>query len=251
MTRFSIVIPVFNASKTIVETINSCLNQSFSDFEIIVVDDYSVDESIKVLTGAVSDERLRIFRSDKNKGVSSTRNIGWENATGEYVAFLDSDDIWHTEKLSLINSYLKENKTDVLGHRYTDDFGLFSMRPEVVNATELKFWNILFRNYFNTSCLVVKRNIPFRFNEVMRYTEDHELLIRLSNRYQVMMLDCYLTLLSRPQLSVGGLSGNKWKMRKGEMKMYVSAAKTKKTVYALLPFLMIYSSFKHLIKIFR
>jgi hypothetical protein len=85
----------------------------------------------------------------------------------------------------------------------------------------------------------------------MRYTEDHELLIRISGIERIYLLNNYLTLLGRPQLSQGGLSGNKWKMRAGEIKMYFSACRSNYLVAFMLPLLVLYSLFKHALKIFR
>lgn len=106
MTTISIVIPAYNASKTIEETIRSVQNQTFSDFEMIVINDGSIDQTLEVLE-KISDKRLKIF-SYENKGVSAARNRGIENAKGEFIAFLDADDLWSPDKLERQHAELEK-----------------------------------------------------------------------------------------------------------------------------------------------
>ncbi len=102
--HFSIVVPVYNASATIEETIASVREQEVTDFELILIDDGSTDDSLsKMLRLACQDQRIRLISQD-NGGVSEARNQGIAMARGELVAFLDADDIWHPEKLSMHRS---------------------------------------------------------------------------------------------------------------------------------------------------
>jgi len=99
MPTISVIIPAYNAEKTILETINSVIKQTFSDFEIIVVNDGSTDRTVELLQD-IKDERLKVF-SYENGGASSARNRGIAHATGEYISFLDADDLWTHDKLEL------------------------------------------------------------------------------------------------------------------------------------------------------
>ncbi len=97
---FSVVVPVHNAAATIRATIASVLVQSDADFEIILIDDGSTDESLPILIDlATSDARIRVV-SQNNAGVAATRNLGVELSRGAMIAFLDADDLWHPEKLT-------------------------------------------------------------------------------------------------------------------------------------------------------
>ena len=89
---FSIVIPAFNREKEILRAINSCLTQSFTDFEVVVVDDASTDQTVAVVEG-VKDGRMRLVRHAVNRNVSPARNTGSSHSLGEWIVFLDSDDI--------------------------------------------------------------------------------------------------------------------------------------------------------------
>jgi glycosyltransferase involved in cell wall biosynthesis len=99
MPTISVIIPAFNAQATIKETIASVQAQTFSDFEIIVIDDGSTDGTLE-LVSTIKDERLRIF-SYENGGVAVARNRGISHATGEFIALLDADDLWTPDKLEL------------------------------------------------------------------------------------------------------------------------------------------------------
>lgn len=93
MNEVSIIIPVYNAEKTLDKCINSILNQSYKDYEIILVNDASLDGSINILRKyEKTDERINVINLEKNRGVSNARNIGIDAAKGKYVIFMDSDD---------------------------------------------------------------------------------------------------------------------------------------------------------------
>ncbi len=95
----SVVIPLYNKEQHIGTTINTVLSQSFQDFEIVVVDDGSTDESIQRVKD-IDDKRIRII-SQENAGVAAARNTGIKEAKGEYIAFLDADDEWQTYYISI------------------------------------------------------------------------------------------------------------------------------------------------------
>lgn len=106
MSVFSVVIPSFNRAYCLSRAIESVLEQSFSNFELIVVDDGSTDETEELVSSYLVDSRVRYFKTE-NQGVSRARNFGVEQARGEYLAFLDSDDQWLPNKLQLQMSFLE------------------------------------------------------------------------------------------------------------------------------------------------
>ena len=98
----SIIMPAYNTERTVKESVLSALKQTYTDFELIVIDDGSKDRTQEILQElAQSDARVRVLRNDPNIGVSRTRNRGIAEATGEWIAFLDSDDLWREDKLEL------------------------------------------------------------------------------------------------------------------------------------------------------
>src|SRR6516164_2276083 len=115
MPRVDVVIPVYNSAATVAESVESALGQTFTDFEIIAVDDGSTDTSAEVLSryGA----RIRVL-AQSNRGLSAARNAGVRLGTAEYVAFLDADDIWEPEMLKRTVAALDRLPHSVLA--YTD-----------------------------------------------------------------------------------------------------------------------------------
>lgn len=99
MARVSVITPTYNREETLPRTIESVLSQTFTEFEYIVVDDASTDDT-KAVVDSYDDDRLRYLRHQSNKRQAAARNTGLEEADGEYVAFIDSDDEWHPEKLA-------------------------------------------------------------------------------------------------------------------------------------------------------
>ncbi len=108
MPKHSVIIPLYNKEKYVVGAINSVLRQTIKDFEIIVVDDGSSDSGVDNIRREISDNRVKIL-SQKNSGVSVARNVGIRHSEGDYISFLDADDIWHPDKLKevemLFSSY--------------------------------------------------------------------------------------------------------------------------------------------------
>ena len=96
---FSILLPIYNREDFIAETLESVLNQSFQDWELVAVDDGSTDKSVRILE-EYSDDRIKIIKQ-KNAGAGAARNTAISNAKGEYFAFLDSDDLWNPNHLEL------------------------------------------------------------------------------------------------------------------------------------------------------
>ena len=103
MPQISIVVPVYNAEKYIEQTVDMVMKQTFTDWELILVEDCSKDNSAEVLRSLESelqDARIRVIYREKNEGAAKARNTGIDAATGRYLVFLDADDIWMENKLS-------------------------------------------------------------------------------------------------------------------------------------------------------
>ncbi|MUG99150.1 glycosyltransferase [Scytonema sp. UIC 10036] len=117
MSVISVVIPAYNAERTIWETIDSVLKQSFQDFELIVINDGSKDRTLEIVR-SIQDERVKIFSYD-NGGLPVARNRGISHATGEYIAFLDADDLWTPDKLELQLAALQQHPEAGVAYSWT------------------------------------------------------------------------------------------------------------------------------------
>ena len=112
----SIIMPNYNSEKYIKETIESVLAQTYQNWELIIVDDCSLDNSLE-LAKSFRDERIKIFSMSKNGGAAIARNKAIKEAQGKWIAFLDSDDLWITEKLEKQIAYMSNND---ISFSYTD-----------------------------------------------------------------------------------------------------------------------------------
>ncbi|WP_258101663.1 glycosyltransferase family 2 protein [Marinoscillum pacificum] len=113
----SVIIPTYNRERYILEAVNSVLSQTYGNIELIVVDDGSTDQT-KELIGSVRDPRLDYYRIDHIGHISSVRNIGLERCGGEYIAFLDSDDVWKRDKLAKQLNYLNQTEANAVISSY-------------------------------------------------------------------------------------------------------------------------------------
>jgi glycosyltransferase involved in cell wall biosynthesis len=111
MTAVSVVVPTYNRSSRLGSTLQSALDQTLTDIEVVVVDDASTDDTRSVAT-SFDDPRVRYLRHETNEGGAAARNTGIEAATGEYVAFLDDDDVWDPRKLERQRAYLDDKSDD-------------------------------------------------------------------------------------------------------------------------------------------
>ena len=102
------VIPLYNKAHTIVNTLSTVINQTFKDFEVIIVNDGSTDNGVEVIKSNFNDTRIRIINQE-NAGVSAARNRGVKEAQGDWIAFLDGDDEWHPKYLSIVRQTILEN----------------------------------------------------------------------------------------------------------------------------------------------
>lgn len=155
----SVVIPAFNAEKYIKDTLESVINQTYKNIEVIVVNDCSKDDTEKILEEYSSkDVRIRKYLNEKNSGVSFTRNFGISVAKGDWIAFVDSDDIWEKDKLEKQIKYAIKNDAGLVftGSKFIDEEGKKYNHilevPEKVTYKEL-----LKQNIISCSSVLVKK----------------------------------------------------------------------------------------------
>jgi teichuronic acid biosynthesis glycosyltransferase TuaG len=192
----SIITPMYNAQSYIVETINSVINQTYTNWEMIIIDNCSTDNSREIVEN-INDSRIKLIKLSYNSGgPARPRNIGIDNAKGEYIAFLDADDVWLPNKLEVQIKYMVDENLDFSSTReiYIDeeskslpktkkDFLLqFLTRKHDFNA-------ILLHNFIVNSSVIGKKDIfkKFRFDEdkMLIAIEDYYLWLELfMNNYK-------------------------------------------------------------------
>jgi teichuronic acid biosynthesis glycosyltransferase TuaG len=105
----SIIMPAYNSEKTIRESIKSIINQSYTNWELLIIDNCSADRTYKIIEEYLDDKRIHYIKNDNNYGVAFSRNVAIKKAKGEYIAFLDSDDLWSKFKLEKQLHFMKKN----------------------------------------------------------------------------------------------------------------------------------------------
>lgn len=220
----SIVTPTYNSQEYIEEAVLSVINQTYTNWELIIVDDCSKDETRRVLKKiAASDARVNVIYSNVNSGSGISRNIGLKHAKGQYVAFLDSDDIWELNKLELQIDYLRKTSAAIChtSFSFVDENG--DDRPGRVHASKsVDLERNLKRTEIGTSTAIINRNIvqkEFLFPS-MRARQDLKLWIDLlSSGYHSAGLDVPLV---KYRVRSGSVSSNKFKMLYVTFKVYIS-----------------------------
>lgn len=194
MPTISVIIPAYNAEQTILETIKSVRQQTFTDLEIIVLDDGSTDKTLELLQN-VEDNRLKIF-SYENSGVSVARNRGITHATGEFISFIDADDLWTSDKLELQLAALQQNLEAGVAYSWSTSFIDGREKTAFLHAPVFFegyiYDKLLVNNILsNGSNILVRRQAiesVGKFNPTLKYGEDWEFYVRLAAKWHFVLV---------------------------------------------------------------
>lgn len=188
MIKFTIILPVYNSSSTINDTINSILNQTYENYELLVIDDGSTDNSVDLIL-KYNDKRIIFFSQLNSGGPASPRNIGLKNAKGDMIAFIDSDDIWHVNKLLEISNINDISKFHLISHG-TVMLDMINLN-RYIYYPKVKFLKkvdlLKYGNPFVLSSLVIsnvfQKNNNIFFNESSNFksVEDFQFIIDFCN----------------------------------------------------------------------
>src|SRR3989344_4964531 len=200
MTMISIIILTYNRAGFISEAIKSALEQSFSDWELIIIDDASQDNTREIAEDyAKKDSRIKYFRNDEHLRISKSRNKALGLARGEYIAVLDSDDVWSDrDKLKKQYEFLERNKDYVLvggGVIVIDEHGKETRRYFNRESDENIRGKILFQNQFAHSSAMFKRDAALKvggYDENLNIGEDYDLWLKLGTLGKMANLKEYL-----------------------------------------------------------
>ncbi|MBW1709221.1 MAG: glycosyltransferase [Deltaproteobacteria bacterium] len=188
----SVIIPAFNRAGLLPRAVDSVLDQTFEDFELIVVDDGSTDQTLEVL--AAYQDRL-VLLTQPHKGVSAARNHGLSASRGGLVAFLDSDDYWLPEKLAVQVDFFRRNPLALICQ--TEEIWCRRGRRVTPGKRHAKPSGDIFERSLelclvSPSAVMIKRELFDRvgvFDETMPACEDYDLWLRIASRYPVYMID--------------------------------------------------------------
>jgi len=189
MPLVSVVIPTYNRAERLKRALESVFNQTFTDFEIIVVDDGSQDNTEEIIKN-MQDPRIRFIKHPRNLGVSAARNTGIKASKGRYIAFLDSDDLWDRKKLEkqLIKIFQERADLCYTSVVFKTEKGKI-VRKQVALYSGYIFPILLKKNIIGTaSCVMVRQEIFKKvglFNRNLSYREDYEMWLRIARTSKV------------------------------------------------------------------
>jgi len=157
----SVITPVYNAEEFLNETIDSVLNQTYTSFEYLLIDDYSTDSSAEIIKEfSKRDSRVKYIKLEENSGAAVARNTGLENAKGRFIAFIDSDDKWYPEKLEDQLSFMKNDRK---AFTYTKYERISENEGEVLGAPDfpkkLDYSGLLKNTAIACSTVVIDRQV--------------------------------------------------------------------------------------------
>ena len=196
----SVIIPTYNRRELLLRAIDSVLHQTCADIEVIVVDDASTDGTQTAVL-ELHDERVRYVRQSENAGACAARNRGVDMARGEYIAFQDSDDVFHPEKLEKQLAYLLETGADVTvcAMNRVRLSGAWEASPPMAENRPLPYQELLLENLCSTQCILGRAEVfrEVRFDEALPRLQDWDLMLRIARRFRVMLdarplVDVYL-----------------------------------------------------------
>ena len=220
----SVVMPVYNAERFLRQAVESVLNQSYQNIELIMVDDCSKDNSCQImLEYAGKDRRVCAIRGEKNQGVARVRNRGIQLAKGEYIALLDSDDVWEKNKIERQIALLQEKNADIAycSLDFIDENDKKIKKPFIVSL-ETNYKSMAVRCVFTCSTILAQAELlkqhPFRPEY---YHEDFVLWMELM-KLPVKAVGDQAVLMHNRQVS-GSRSNNKLHAAKHRWKIYREA----------------------------
>ena len=189
--KVDIILPNYNSSKFLKETIKSILNQTYKQWKLIIVDDFS-DKKTREILNKISNKKIKIFKLNKNYGAGFCRNFAIKKSNSPYLAFIDSDDIWKKNKLKNQINFMEKNNFLFTYTNY-ETFG--DKIKKVLNPRKLNYFNFIRNTSIATSTMMVKRKIvgKIRFTNT-EICEDYFFKCKLLKKTKyAYCLDEYLT----------------------------------------------------------
>jgi glycosyltransferase involved in cell wall biosynthesis len=206
----SVIIPAYNSEKTIKITIDSVLNQTFKNFELIVINDGSTDSTLDIIS-QIQDYRLKVLSFD-NAGGNVSRNRGLHQAVGEFISFLDADDIWTTDKLASQLEALQANTDAKVAYSWTDyidENGKFLVTGNHLTVNGDVYERLLVSNFLENGSnpLIYRADLVELggFDESLKAAQDWDMWLRLAAKYSFI---CVPSVQILYRVSANSLSAN-------------------------------------------
>lgn len=245
--KVTVITPSYNSGKYISETIKSVINQTYSNWEMLIVDDCSTDNSISIINDyCTSDNRIRLIKLEENGGAAVARNRGIKEANGRFIAFLDSDDLWHPEKLkNQIGIMIEKN----IPFTFTS-YQLISEGGElgkiIKSKAEVSYRNAIMSNPIGCLTVVIDTNFFGKvYMPLIKKRQDLGLWLKLLRKTTAIGIEESLAFY---RVRKDSISSNKFKLVKYHWILY---RKYEKTPFFVSLYYVIYYSLSKLLNILR
>ena len=223
----SIISPSYNSSDFIEETINSISAQTYQNWELIVVDDCSKDNTVSILKKlSKNDSRIKIFTNTTNKGAAISRNIGLENASGRFIAFIDSDDLWYPQKLEIQINFMLSNFYPIsfTSYELIDEMGL-PLNKIMQTVEKIDYRGYMKNTIIGMSTSMIDRSLvgnEFRFTNIRTRQDTYLWITLLKKGHKAYGIN---QILAKYRVRSDSISANKIKAAKRVWYLYYNLEK--------------------------
>ncbi|PEX06320.1 glycosyl transferase [Bacillus cereus] len=216
----SVIMPCYNGQAYLEEAIQSVLSQSYSSLELLIIDDASTKPIKNIISKFIYDKRVRLIQHQENQGVAIARNTGLKNSKGRYVAFLDSDDLWHKNKLEKQLNFLWNHQVAFVFSEYEV---IRKTSDDIINKISvpytIDYLNLLKNTIIGCSTVLIDRKATDSFEmPIISVGEDTATWLNILKKGHIAY--GIQEPLVKYRVSDYSLSKNKWKMVRGTWKMY-------------------------------
>jgi len=251
MIKISVIVTTYNRPNLLKETLDSILNQTYVDFELIVVDNNSNYDFFKLIE-SFNDNRIIAYQNENNGIIAVNRNFGIKKAKGNYIAFCDDDDLWVKNKLELQVKIVLNNNVDFI----SSNVFLFSKNIDNIiektnNRLVFNINDFLNKNQINTSTVLAKKSALLKFNETDDYitVEDYQLWLKLyQNKYNFSFINIPLVYYRISENSMSKKDAANKHLRLISVIINIALSKTKGVSFIIFNKIIILNYFKFIIK---
>lgn len=243
----SIIMPCHDDSCFIKESISSVLAQTYENWELIVVDDKSDDDTIDVVL-TIQDNRIKLYRNDTHMGAAFSRNIAIDHAEGKYIAFLDSDDFWYPNKLEKQVEFMETNGYLFSAHHYYEAYD--NLEPKKIIKAPKKIGKNLMRRCNWVGCLSIMYNQEvlgkFNVDPNLKMRNDYALWLQIAKKTPCRVLPETLAVYRRNSTGISSAS-NKEKLRWEKEAFLLYATKSSLWAWVMAYRVGVYTAIKRLL----
>ena len=219
----SIIMPTHNRSLFLLEAVDSVLSQSYTNWELIIIADACTDNTNKLIKPYLQDKRISFKETNENLGGAGARNLGLDIAMGEYISFLDDDDVWHQKKIETQLNFLRNNSKTVLVYCNFNQWFQSGLKKEIIIKPSISIEELLVLNYigsFSFVMVVSKELKNTRIDSELKSAQDWDLWTKVLRNSNTLAQNCNLNLVDYRMQGQKKISTNKNSVSNGHERWF-------------------------------